>query len=89
MTEIKNRVRAAWTTFYQYKRELTSKSYLLLTLAFLFRHGDHTNDELRLRNMETLKRTRKNDSIDAAQNAAPHHTHLSKMQDKDLGEIRK
>ena len=35
--------------------------------------------------METLKRTRKNDSIDAAQNAAPHHTHLSKMQDKDLG----
>ena len=28
-TEIKNRIRAAWATFYKYKQELTSKSYLL------------------------------------------------------------
>ena len=36
------------------------------------------NDELRLRNMDTLKSTCKNDSIDAAQNAPPHHTKTRK-----------
>ena len=30
-----------------------------------------------------LKRTRKSDSIDAAQNAPPHHTNEKKMQEKD------
>ena len=29
MTDIKNRIRAAWATLYKYKQELTSKSYLL------------------------------------------------------------
>ena len=77
-TEIKNRIRAAWATFYKYKQELTSKSYLL-------RHGGHPNDELRLRNMDTLKRTRKNDSIDAAQNAPAHHAKEKKVQEKDTG----
>ena len=28
-TEIKNRIRAAWATFYKYSQELASKSYLL------------------------------------------------------------
>ena len=28
-TEIKNRIRAGWATFYKYKQELTSNSYLL------------------------------------------------------------
>ena len=28
-TEIKNRIRDAWATFYTYKQEFTSKSYLL------------------------------------------------------------
>ena len=41
-------------------------------LKIVLRHGDHTNDELRFRNMDTLKRTRINDSIDAAQNGPPH-----------------
>ena len=52
------------------------------------RHGDHPNDELRLRNTDYIKRTRKNDSIDAAQNAPPHHTNdqdsdVSLMKDTD------
>ena len=29
--KIKNRIRAAWATFYRYKQELTSKSHLLRT----------------------------------------------------------
>ena len=28
-TEIKNRIRAAWTTFRKYRQELTSKNYML------------------------------------------------------------
>ena len=56
------------------------------TSASLFRHGGHPNDELRLRNMDTLKRTRRDDSIDAAQNAPPHHTNKKKIQEKDTGQ---
>ena len=37
-------------------------------------------------NMDTLKRTRKNDSIDAAQNAPTHHTNEKKTQEKDSGQ---
>ena len=36
MTEIKNRIRAAWATFYKYKQELTSKSYFLRHRLRLF-----------------------------------------------------
>ena len=71
MTEIKNRIRAAWETLYKHKQELASKSCSL-------RH--------RLKNTDTLERTRKNDSIDAAQNAPPHHTTKKKIQEKDSGQ---
>ena len=39
-----------------------------------------THDELRLKNLDTHKRTRKNDSIDARQNASPRHTNAKKIQ---------
>ena len=57
--------------------------------ASLIRHGDHPNDELRIRNMDTLKRTRKNDSIDAAQNAPPHHTNKKKIQEEDSEKMKR
>ena len=34
--EIKNRIRASWASFYRYKQELTSKSYLLQHRLRLF-----------------------------------------------------
>ena len=37
---------------------------------------------LRSRNMDTEPRTRKNDSIDATQDATPHHTDEKKIQKK-------
>ena len=47
-TEIRDRIGAACATFHKYRQELTSSC-------------DKPNDELRLRNMYTLKRTQKND----------------------------
>ena len=35
-------------------------------------HGDHADVELRLRHLDTIKRTRKNDTIDSTQNASLH-----------------
>ena len=35
-TEIRSRIRAAWASFYRYKQELTSKSYLLQNRPRLF-----------------------------------------------------
>ena len=35
-TEFENRIRAAWATFYEYKQELSSKSYLLRHRLRLF-----------------------------------------------------
>ena len=42
-----------------------------------------------LRNMDTLKRTQKNDSIDAAQDAPPHRTNKKKIQEEDTGQKMK
>ena len=68
-TEIKNRIRVAWATFYNYKQELTSKSYLLRHRLRIFSPSGHPNDELRLGNMDPHKRTRQNDPIDTAQSS--------------------
>ena len=46
----------------------------------MLRHSGIPNDVLRFRNMDTHKRARKNDSIDATQNAPTHHTNEKKMQ---------
>ena len=51
-------------------REVDLKIIPSSAQASLIRHGDLHDDELHLKNMET----RKNDSIDAAQDAPPHHT---------------
>ena len=53
-----------------------------LVSASLFRQVSHTNDELRFRNMDPHKRTRKNDPIDAAKNAPPHHSNEKKYKEQ-------
>ena len=39
----------------------------------LIQHGDHADAELRLWHLDTIKGTRKNDTIDSTKNASPHH----------------
>ena len=73
-TEIRNRIRAAWATFHKYRQELTSKNYLLKHRLRAIRRSVHSDDVLRIRNMDTHKRARKNDTIDATQNAPTLHT---------------
>ena len=70
----------------QIQTRVDLKSLPSSALASLIRHGHHSNDEPRLRHMDTLKRTRKNDSIGAAQNASLHHTNKKKIQEKDTGQ---
>ena len=76
--EIKNRIRAAWATFNKYKQELTSRSYLLRHRLRLFDAAVTPNDELHFRNMGPHKRPRKNDTIDATQNAKSHFSDENK-----------
>ena len=64
----------------QIQARVDLKILLSSALASFIRHVDHPNDELRIRNMDTPKRTRKNDSVDAGQNAPPHHTNKKKIQ---------
>ena len=78
-TEIKNRIRAAWATFWK-KTEVDIEIVSPSASSSLIRHSGHTNDELRLRNVDPHKRARKNDPIDAAQNASPLHTNEKKLQ---------
>ena len=74
--EIMNRIRAAWVSFYTYKQELTSKSYLLQHRLRLF------NMVIRFQHMDTFERTRENDTIDTAQNAPPHYPNKKKYKKK-------
>ena len=71
--EIKSRIRAAWATFRKYRQELTSKKYILKL------HG-LPDSLLRIWNMVSESRTRKNDSIDSTEDAAPHHSDEKKIQ---------
>ena len=72
--EIKSRIRAAWATFHKYRQELTSKKYMAQTPPSTLRRHGLSDSLLRCWNMDTEPRTRKNDSIDAAQDATPHHS---------------
>ena len=72
-TEIRNRIRAAWATFHKYRQELTSRNCML-------KHRLRVFDAVRIWNMDTHERARKNDSIDATQNAPTHHTNEKKIQ---------
>ena len=78
--EIKSRIRAAWTTFHKYRQELTSKKYMLKLRLRLFDATVSPTLCYACRNMDTEPRTRKNDSIDATQDATPHHTDEKKIQ---------
>ena len=44
------------------------------------RRSENSDDMLRIRNMDTHRRARKNDSINATQNAPTHHTNEKKIQ---------
>ena len=47
-----------------------------------FRRHGLSDSLLRIWNMDTKQRTRKNDSIDTTQDAAPHHSDEKKIQKK-------
>ena len=61
--QIKNRIRAALA-------DITI--VLPTTQTPLIQHGDHADAVLRLCNMDTIKRTRKNDTINPKQNTSPN-----------------
>ena len=88
-TEIKNRIRAAWATFHEYRQELTSKNYMLKHRLRLFDAAITPTIWLRIWNMGTHQRARKNDTIDATQNAPSHHTNEKKKQkDRETQKLR-
>ena len=70
--EIKSGIRAAWATFHKNRQELTSKKYMLKHRLRLRRHS-FSDYMLRNRYMDTEQGPRKNDSIDATQDATTHH----------------
>ena len=75
-TEIRNGIRVAWATFQKYRQELTSKNYMLKHRLRLF----DAVIMLRVGNMDIHQRARKNETIDATQNAPTHHTNEKKIQ---------
>ena len=79
-TEIKSRIRAAWAIFHKYREELTSKKYMLNHRLRLF-DATVSPTMFRSRNIDTKQRTRKNDSIDATQDAMSHHPDEKKIQE--------
>ena len=79
-TEIKNRIRAAWATFHKYRQELTSKNYMLKHRLWLFDVAITPTICYASGTWATQQRARKNDTIDATQNAPSHHTNKKKIQ---------
>ena len=67
----------------QIQARVDLKILLSSALASLIRHGDHPNDEPRIRNKNTLERTPENGTIDSAQHAPPHRTNKTKIQKED------
>ena len=51
-------------------------------------HGDHAHADLRVGNMDTLKRTREISQISTTKNASPHFPVQEKMQDKKRKKAR-
>ena len=88
-TEIKSRIRAAWATFHKYRQELTSTNYMLKTSSTAFRRHSFSDSLLRSGNMGTQQGTRKNDSIDATQDATIHslskQRKYKKIEKQDIG----
>ena len=80
--EIKSRIRAAWTTFRKYRQELTSKKYMLKLRLRLLHATVSPTLCYASGTWSTEPWTRKNDSIDATQEATPHHSDEKKIQKK-------
>ena len=67
------KIRAAWATSHKYRQELTSKNYMLKHRLQFFDATVFSDHLLRRGNMDSEQRTRKNDSIDATQDATTHY----------------
>ena len=78
--EIKSRIRAAWATFHKYRKELTSKNYMLKHRLRLFDATVSPDYLLRSGNKGSEQRTRKNDSIDTTQDATTHYPDKKEIQ---------
>ena len=78
--EIKSRIRAAWATFHKCRQELNIKEIHAQTPSPTLRRHSLSDSLLRSRYMDTEPRTRKNDPIDATQDATPHHPDDKKIQ---------
>ena len=84
-TEIKNRIRTAWATFHKYRQE-DFKKLLGSTQSPTVRRSDNSDDMLRIWNMGTHKRARKNVTIDATQML--RHTIQTKRRYKRSGNTK-
>ena len=80
--EIKNRIRAAWASFYRHKQELTSRSYLPQHRLRLFDMVITPTLNCASRTWTLPKRTRKNDTINSTKNASLHRPNKEKYKNK-------
>ena len=78
--EIKSRIRAALGDLPQIQTRTDIKKLHAQTSFAPFRRHSFSDSLLRSRNMDTEQRTRKNDSIDATQDATTHHPDEKKIQ---------
>ena len=82
MAEIKNRLKAAWAAFHEYRQELTSKTSPMPQIT-LVQHGDHADIDIREWNMDINKDARKDDQICSTNNSSPHRPNERTIQNED------
>ena len=68
--EIKNRIRAALASFHKMQTRADVKIVLFAAQTPPIQYGDHADAELCLWNLDIIKGTRKNDTIDSTENAS-------------------
>ena len=78
--KIKSRIRAAWATIPQIQTRVDVKKLHAQTSSAAFRRHSFSDSMLRSRNMDTEQGKRKNDSIDATQDATTHHPDEKEIQ---------
>ena len=78
--EIKNRLKAAWAAFHKYRQELTSRDYRLCHRLRLFKHGHHSNVDLRKWHLDSYEETRTDDQESAKEDASPYYSDKKKIQ---------
>ena len=79
-TEIRNRISGCLGNVPQRQTGADIEKLHAQTSTSAFRRCGNPDDELRLWNLDTHKRARKNDSIDATQSASTHHTNEKEIQ---------